>query len=177
MSKKTILIAGIVWVLTFVSGIVYYQMKKSSEKINIIDIPKKESIVSEDIKQENLNFYLVSEENSLKVQVGSIPLYPHMRDKIRKITEICFENLWKSKVLKTEQIEIRNIYIKGDMVYLDVDANILELKPENRRNLLAIYSIVNSITEIGNIRKVKILVDGKEETGSFSKVYSRNTNI
>lgn len=177
MNKKTILIAGIVWGLVFVSGITYYQMKKSSEKINIIEIPKKESIVSEDIKQENINFYLVSEENNLKVQEGSIPLYPHMRDKIRKITEICFENLWKSKVLKTEQVEIINIYIKGDMVYLDVDANILELKSENRRNLLAIYSIVNSITEIGNIRKVKILVDGKEETGSFSKTYTRNTNI
>lgn len=177
MNKKTILIAGIVWGLVFVSGITYYQMKKSSEKINIIEIPKKESIVSEDIKQENINFYLVSEENNLKAQEGSISLYPHMRDKIRKITEICFENLWKSKVLKTEQIEIINIYIKGDMVYLDVDANILELKTENRKNLLAIYSLVNSITEIGNIRKVKILVDGKEETGSFSKVYTRNTNI
>lgn len=87
------------------------------------------------------------------------------------------ENLWESKILKTSQIEIGNIFIKGDMLYIDVDANMLELKVENRKNLLAIYSIVNSVTEIGNIRKIKFLIDGKEETGSFSKIYTRNTNI
>ena len=63
------------------------------------------------------------------------------------------------------------------MLYIDVDANMLELKVENRKNLLAIYSIVNSVTEIGNIRRIKFLIDGKEEKGSFSKIYTRNTNI
>ena len=87
------------------------------------------------------------------------------------------ENLWESKILKTPQIEIGNIFIKGDMLYIDVDANMLELKVENRKNLLAIYSIVNSVTEIGNIRRIKFLIDGKEEKGSFSKIYTRNTNI
>lgn len=178
MNKKLLIVVGVIWSLVLISGVTYYQMKKSSEKINIIEVEKKNNVVTDNTKEESIVLYVFSEEKDKLVKKEEKVLYQFKtRDKIEKIAELVFENLWLNKVLNTAQIEIRNIYIKDDTVYLDVDANILELKTENRKNLLAIYSLVNSITEIGNIRKVKILVDGKEETGSFSKVYTRNTNI
>lgn len=178
MNKKLLIVVGVIWSLVLISGVTYYQMKKSSEKINIIEVEKKNNVVTGNTKEESIVLYVFSEEKDKLVKKEEKVLYQFKtRDKIEKIAELVFENLWLNKVLNTAQIEIRNIYIKDDTVYLDVDANILELKAENRKNLLAIYSLVNSITEIGNIRKVKILVDGKEETGSFSKVYTRNTNI
>lgn len=178
MNKKVLILAGIVWALVVVSGVTYYQLKKSSEVVNVVELEKKQEKVEAGAVEEKINFYVFSEnKDKLIKEERTIEVYPRTRDRIRKIAEISFENLWQSKIIGTAQVEIRNIYIKGDMIYIDVDANILELKAENRRNLLAIYSIVNSVTEIGNIRKVKILVDGKEETGSFSKVYTRNTNI
>lgn len=178
MNKKLLIVVGVIWSLVLISGVTYYQMKKSSEKINIIEVEKKNNVVTDNTKEESIVLYVFSEGKDKLVKKEKKVLYQFKtRDKIEKIAELVFENLWLNKVLNTAQIEIRNIYIKDDTVYLDVDANILELKTENRKNLLAIYSLVNSITEIGNIRKVKILVDGKEETGSFSKVYTRNTNI
>ena len=178
MNKKVLILAGIVWALVVVSGVTYHQLKKSSEVVNVVELEKKQEKVEAGAVEEKINFYVFSEnKDKLIKEERTIEVYPRTRDRIRKIAEISFENLWQSKIIGTAQVEIRNIYIKGDMIYIDVDANILELKAENRRNLLAIYSIVNSVTEIGNIRKVKILVDGKEETGSFSKVYTRNTNI
>lgn len=178
MNKKILILAGIVWTLVLISGVTYYQLKKSSEVINVVELKEKQKNTEMGVVKEKINFYIFSEnDDKLIKEERTIEVYPRTRDRIRKIAELSFENLWRSKVIGTAQVEIRNIYIKGDMLYLDVDANVLELKSENRKNLLAIYSIVNSVTEIGNIRKVKILVDGKEETGSFSKVYTRNTNI
>lgn len=155
-----------------------FSNEKLFKKINIIEITNKEKVVTEEGKVEKINFYVVSDNvDKLLRKEKEIPLYIKPKDKIRKIVQVSMENLWESKILKTSQIEIGNIFIKGDMLYIDVDANMLELKVENRKNLLAIYSIVNSVTEIGNIRKIKFLIDGKEETGSFSKIYTRNTNI
>ena len=178
MNKKLIAVVCIIWGIVIVSGVMFFQMRSSSKKINIIEITNKEKVVTEEGKVEKINFY-VDEDNVDKLlrKEKEIPLYIKPKDKIRKIVQVSMENLWESKILKTSQIEIGNIFIKGDMLYIDVDANMLELKVENRKNLLAIYSIVNSVTEIGNIRKIKFLIDGKEETGSFSKIYTRNTNI
>lgn len=178
MRKKFLVVIGIIWTIVIISGIIYFQLEKSSQKINLVKLEKKENLVVEEGKVEKIKFYLLSETgDNLVVKEQEIPLYIKTKDKIKKITQMSIENLWNNKVLKTSQIEIGNIFIKDDIAYIDIDANILELKPENRKNLLAIYSIVNSITEIGNIRRVKFLVDGKEETGSFSKVYTRNTKI
>lgn len=178
MNKKLIAVVCIIWGIVIVSGVMFFQMRSSSKKINIIEITNKEKVVTEEGKVEKINFYVVSDNvEKLLRKEKEIPLYIKPKDKIRKIVQVSMENLWESKILKTSQIEIGNIFIKGDMLYIDVDANMLELKVENRKNLLAIYSIVNSVTEIGNIRKIKFLIDGKEETGSFSKIYTRNTNI
>lgn len=178
MNKKLIAVVCIIWGIVIVSGVMFFQMRSSSKKINIIEITNKEKVVTEEGKVEKINFYVVSDNvDKLLRKEKEIPLYIKPKDKIRKIVQVSMENLWESKILKTSQIEIENIFIKGDMLYIDVDANMLELKVENRKNLLAIYSIVNSVTEIGNIRKIKFLIDGKEETGSFSKIYTRNTNI
>ena len=178
MNKKLIAVVCIIWGIVIVSGVMFFQMRSSSKKINIIEITNKEKVVTEEGKVEKINFYVVSDNvDKLLRKEKEIPLYIKPKDKIRKIVQVSMENLWESKILKTSQIEIGNIFIKGDMLYIDVDANMLELKVENRKNLLAIYSIVNSVTERGNIRKIKFLIDGKEETGSFSKIYTRNTNI
>lgn len=178
MNKKLVAVVCIIWGIVIVSGVMFFQMRSSSKKINIIEITNKEKVVTEEGKVEKINFYVVSDNvDKLLRKEKEIPLYIKPKDKIRKIVQVSMENLWESKILKTSQIEIGNIFIKGDMLYIDVDANMLELKVENRKNLLAIYSIVNSVTEIGNIRKIKFLIDGKEETGSFSKIYTRNTNI
>lgn len=178
MNKKLIAVVCIIWGIVIVSGVMFFQMRSSSKNINIIEITNKEKVVTEEGKVEKINFYVVSDNvDKLLRKEKEIPLYIKPKDKIRKIVQVSMENLWESKILKTSQIEIGNIFIKGDMLYIDVDANMLELKVENRKNLLAIYSIVNSVTEIGNIRKIKFLIDGKEEKGSFSKIYTRNTNI
>lgn len=179
MSKKILVVVGIIWGLVVVTGITYFQMKKSSEQINVVELDKKENMVVEEGKVEKATLYILSDKgDKLTKKEEEIPHYIKSKDKIRKIVQLSIENLYKNKMIKTSQIEIGNIFITEDITYIDLEADMLELKAENRKNLLAIYSIVNSVTEIGNIQKIKFLIDGREEEeGSFSKVYTRNTNI
>lgn len=176
MNKKIIVVLGIIWGLVLCSGFTYYQLKSSSKKIHTINPIEKNDNLNEKQNFEKVTIYTVTNNNKLATHQEGIPLSPKLRDKIRSIAKINLKNLQELKVLTSEKVEIDNIYIKGDTVFLDI-SNISELKTENRKNLLSIYSIVNSITELGNIRKVKILVNGREETGVFANTYTRNTNI
>lgn len=178
MNKKSLIVAIIVWILVLISGFIYFQMKKESKNINIIEVTENQNPLQNGEKKEKATFYILDSKSlTLKTQTEEIPYSFAIRDKLEIILQKTFENLWNEKILDTPQIAIHNIYIKNDTVYVDCDANILKIKDENRKNLLALYSIVNSITEIGNVKKVKILVDGKEETGIFSKTYTRNIKI
>ena len=119
MNKKLIAVVCIIWGIVIVSGVMFFQMRSSSKKINIIEITNKEKVVTEEGKVEKINFYVVSDNvDKLLRKEKEIPLYIKPKDKIRKIVQVSMENLWESKILKTSQIEIGNIFIKGDMLYI-----------------------------------------------------------
>lgn len=177
-NKKSIIVLVAVWVIALAAGGIYYNLKSTSKVINIVKTEKKEKLSQEAGKFEKVKFYYPDKDyKELKVKNEDIPLYFKKRDKIEKIAEDSFENLYTAKILATPQIDVKNVYITGDTVYIDCDANIISLKEANRKNILGIYSIVNSITEVPGINKVKILVDEKEETGNFGRIYTRNMNF
>ena len=105
MNKKLIAVVCIIWGIVIVSGVMFFQMRSSSKKINIIEITNKEKVVTEEGKVEKINFYVVSDNvDKLLRKEKEIPLYIKPKDKIRKIVQVSMENLWESKILKTSQI-------------------------------------------------------------------------
>lgn len=173
--KKSLITLVIIWLFVIILGGIYMKLKSTSEKIFTIDIPRKTKSLTTTGKFENAKFYYPNDSFSgLETKIDEIPVYYKRRDKIEKIAENSFENLNRVHLLPTAQVDVKNVYIKGDTAYIDCDANIESLKEPTKKNLLGIYSIVNSITEIDGINKVKILVDEKEESGNFSRTYMRN---
>ena len=61
MNKKLIAVVCIIWGIVIVSGVMFFQMRSSSKKINIIEITNKEKVVTEEGKVEKINFYVVSD--------------------------------------------------------------------------------------------------------------------
>lgn len=177
-NKKSIIVLVVVWVIALATGGIYYNLKSTSKVVNSVKMEKKEKSFQATGKFEKVKFYSPDKDyKELVVKSEEIPVYYKKRDKVEKIAEISFENLYTAKLLATPQIDVKNVYITGDTVYIDCDANIMSLKEANRKNILGIYSVVNSITEIPGIKKVKILVDEKEEGGNFGRVYTRNMNF
>ena len=60
MNKKLIAVVCIIWVIVIVSCVMFFQMRSSSKKINIIEITNNEKVVTEEGKVEKINFYLFS---------------------------------------------------------------------------------------------------------------------
>ena len=76
MNKKLIAVVCIIWGIVIVSGVMFFQMRSSSKKINIIEITNKEKVVTEEGKVEKINFYVVSDNvDKLLRKEKEIPLY------------------------------------------------------------------------------------------------------
>ncbi len=61
-----------------------------------------------------------------------------------------------------EGTELYDVYVQGTMCYVNFNQKFLtNYLPEGVSGAMAIYSIVNSLTELNTISKVQILVEGK----------------
>lgn len=177
-SKKGMGFLLIIWIIVVILGFSYYNLEKSSQKINILNIERKVETKKVEGKFEQVKLYIPNSDfTKLKILTEEMPVYYQTRDKIYKITEKNLEILFESKLIATKDIEINNIYISNDLVYINFGKGILDLKEPSRKNILAIYGIVDSLTEIPQIKRVKFLVENKEVDGNFRKIYNRNIGI
>ena len=75
---------------------------------------------------------------------------------------------------------LNKVTIKDGICYVDFDAKFLE-KREGITAEVAIYSIVNSLTELSNVYKVQFLIDGTVkktyQNMDFSQTFERNLEI
>jgi germination protein M len=63
-----------------------------------------------------------------------------------------------------EGTEVNELYIAGDIAYIDLSEEIYKNHPGGSRGeLMTVYSIVNTLTEISSIKGVQILVEGNEK--------------
>lgn len=101
-----------------------------------------------------------------------------------KLEKLIIEELMKgprsdnSKVLFNSEVKLNNISIKDNTCYIDFDDKFINFL--NRPNAeLLLYSIVNSISELGNVNKVQFTINGNTDykfpSGvDISKAYDRN---
>lgn len=177
-NKKHLKILCIIWGVAVILGLFYFYLESNSKKIHHIELKKMENLDIKEGKTEKFSFYLLNNnKNSLEIQELEIPFYKNRKAKIKGIIkEICID-LKEKNMIKREDVEVYNVYFVDDTLYIDLSKEILELKKDTKENILAIYSFVNSLTNMSGIRKVKILVESKEEGGTFSKIYERNINL
>lgn len=70
------------------------------------------------------------------------------------------------------------VKIKDNTAIVDIKKGFIKNKPGNKTHgLLAVYSIVNSLTSIEEIDTVKFLIDGKVDKGFISGLDMRETFI
>ncbi len=63
-----------------------------------------------------------------------------------------------------QETQVNEVYIADDIVYIDLSEEIFKNHPGGSSGeLMTVYSIVNTLTEITPIRAVQILVEGNEK--------------
>jgi len=70
-----------------------------------------------------------------------------------------------------EGTRVNEVYIADDIVYVDLSEEVFKNHPGGSSGeLMTVYSIVNSLTEISPIKGVQILVEGNERNSLVSHV-------
>lgn len=174
-SKKVLFI---IWIIVIILAGLYYKMYQNSKVINTINITKKTKINKVQDKMESIKLYLPNENmRGLKTIEKEIPIVYKKRDKIDTVANVYFDELKDMNLLKGDNIDITNIYLVDGIVYLDCNEDLKELNVPNRTNILILYGLVDSLSQIKGIKGVKFLISHKEIKGNFSKIYTRDIDI
>ena len=174
MSKKWLGTLIGIWIDAIVLGVIYSNTvkDKSIKKINTDEITIEEKV------KEKVTIYIPGADGRELIKKDeNIEESQSRRDKSVKVVSKTIEVLQNEGFLENKDITVLNLYFSGDTAYIDLSTSSKEMDDNSRKSLLNIYSIVNSLTELGNINRVKILINGKDGSNNLSKFYNRNTNI
>lgn len=89
---------------------------------------------------------------------------------IRKKIETIFEYIkTNSNGFISMETSLYNVYIKSSDVYLNISSNLSRYMDSPEKEQIIIYSIINSICELEDVKRVKILIDNQNvrELGGY----------
>lgn len=141
------------------------------------------SFVPEKINRKNIILYfsngakLTAEERSIQVKQSQSLEYQIVEQLILGPYDTKLKNVIPSET------KIRDIKTEEDICYVNLSAEFIsKASSDDSNKLLAIYSIVNSLTELDNVNKVQFLIEGEKITefygrSDFSKTYERNSDL
>lgn len=176
-NKKIVIIFITLFIIVIVVG--YFAIKYAKSKTQEEYIPEQE-ITDEQLRQTIVSLYFVTKDTK--------ELVPEARlVDIKEMVNIPYEKLInlltegpkndKNDKLIPEGTKLLNNYLENDCITLDFSQEFLNYDKENEKtknNL--INSIVNTLTELTEINKIKILIDGNENE-EFNEIYERKNNF
>lgn len=176
-NKKGFLIFLILLILIIVGG--YYGIKylKNKEKNQIEEYTPEQEITEEQSRQTLVSLYFIDKETG--------EIYPEARlIDIKDIINLPYEKLVtlliegpKNEKLRSiipQNTQILKTYTEGDCLIIDFSSEILQYnKEEKNEKENMIKTIVNTMTELTEINKVKFLINGNQNE-EFNEEYIRN---
>lgn len=176
-NKKGFLIFLILLILIIVGG--YYGIKylKNKEKNQIEEYTPEQEITEEQSRQTLVSLYFIDKETG--------EIYPEARlIDIKDIINLPYEKLAtlliggpKNEKLRSiipQNTQILKTYTEGDCLIIDFSSEILQYnKEEKNEKENMIKTIVNTMTELTEINKVKFLINGNQNE-EFNEEYIRN---
>ena len=179
-NKKIFIIFSILLIVILIGG--YFGIKyakNKSEKINnneIAEYTPEEEITDKQLRQTIVSVYFPSKEtNEIVPEARLIDIKEIINTPYEKLVNLLIEgpkNEKNNKIIPENTKLLRN-YLDGDCVVLDFSEEFLNYDKNNEQEKNNIIkSIVNTLTELTEINKVKILINGNIND-EFNEVYTR----
>lgn len=179
-NKKIFIIFSILLIVILIGGhfgIKY--VKNKSEKINnneIAEYTPEEEITDKQLRQTIVSVYFPSKEtNEIVPEARLIDIKEIINTPYEKLVNLLIEgpkNEKNNKIIPENTKLLRN-YLEGDCVVLDFSEEFLNYDKNNEQEKNNIIkSIVNTLTGLTEINKVKILINGNIND-EFNEVYTR----
>ncbi len=120
------------------------------------------------------NLYLVKEERIATAE-EDIPVEEVI------VSELIKGSGEDNKSYIPSDLRVRTVKRENFICFIDLDEKFLEGNLTEREQKIRVYSLVNSLTELGNVDKVQILINAKKTKGfdyiDISKPLKRNESI
>lgn len=165
-NKKIILLFLILLIIIFIIGffsINYVKTKKQNQILNEY-IPQEE-ISEEQLRETIVSLYFADKEtNMLKPEARLVNVKDLLKSPYNVLIELLI-NGPKNDKLKSifpENTKLINSLLEGECLTIDFSEHLLNYNKEDlkiKENL--INSIVNTVTELNEVNKVKILINGQ----------------
>lgn len=176
-NKKIGIIFFVILIIILVGGYLGIQYVRSKEQETIVDeyVPEEE-IAEEQARQTIVSLYFPAKENNqLNPEARLVDIKEIINNPYEKLVELLIEGPKNEKNQKVipENTKINKTYLEEDCVVLDLSNEFLNYKKEDKKEKdNIINSIVNTLTELSEVNKVKILIEGNQND-EFGEVYSR----
>ena len=165
-NKKIILIFLVLLIIIFVIGFfaIKYVKNKKAEEMQNEYIPEEE-ISDEQLRETIVSLYFPDKEtNMLKPEARLVNVKELLQSPYNILIELLIEGP-KNEKLKSvipENTKLLNSSLDGECLILDFSSELLNYNKEDskeKENL--VNSIVNTVTELNEVNKVKILINGQ----------------
>ena len=180
-NKKIIVIFGCLLIIILIGGffaISYVKNKKEEENIASEYTPQEE-ISDEQARQTIVSLYFQSKETKeLVPEARLIDIKEIINDPCDKLVQLLIDGPKNEKEegIIPENTKLNKSYMDDDCVILDFSNELLNYnKTDEKVKENIINSLVNTLTQLTEVNKVKILIDGAENE-EFNEVYSINNN-
>lgn len=197
--KKHIVSLVLIGIFVFVAGIKYkkYVVDYDYSKTKSVYTPKEKEKIFE---YETMEIF-IPVANMGKLERKKVKILK-TNDRNKKIRLIYDKIVEKSKEIDdiindssksaTEDSEIKDnlyfnkiklldVFLQNERVYLNFDSKLVNSIVSEKQELLIIYSLVNSVTAVDGVNKVKILINNKNvkvlKFYNISDFFERDTSI
>ncbi len=177
--KKVFIIFGVLLIIILVGG--YFGIsfvKKRKVETNITEFTPEEEISQEQLRKTIVSLYFASKENNnLCPEARLIDIKEILNTPYERLVNLLIEGPKneKNKKIIPENTKLLKTYIEGDCLTLDFSSEFLNFNKEDEKeknNL--INSLVNTLTELTEVNKIKILING-ETNEEFRGEFDRKT--
>lgn len=179
-NKKIVIIFSVLLIILIIGGyfvIKYLKQKGESGEITEEYIPQEE-ISEEQLRQTIVTLYFLSKDTKeITPEARLVDIKDIITNPYENLINLLIEGPKNEKNQKVipDNTKLNKTYMEGDCITLDFSQEILNYdKNDEKAKENMVNTIVNTLTELTEVNKVKILIDGNQNE-EFKEEYQRVT--
>lgn len=186
-NKKIIMYVGIVLIVLILLGVgylIYNNIKNNKKEETAYEYTPQEEITGEQLRQTVITLYFLNPDTyEITAEARQIDAKELIDNPYELLINLLITGPRNEKLLKLipENTKLNSAQIKNNILYIDFSENFIkEQNLGKNQEELILKSIVNTVTELTEINKVAILINGEEDKGfpdgelMFNKIFTRN---
>lgn len=176
-NKKTIIIFSTLLIIILIGG--YFGIKyakKSKLENSMEEYTPQEEITDEQYRETIASLYFISKESKeIMPEARLVDIKEIINNPYEKLIELLIEGPKNDKLIKIipDNTKVLKTFMQDDCLIIDFSKEFLNYnKDDEKEKKNLVKSIVNTLTELTEVNKVKFLIEG-ENNSDFSETYIR----